>query len=84
MSGLGAVNDFGLGDMLGSQADWIALCRAAMADRGLTTREVDEAAKIGDGYMAKLMCGQVKTPTWRTVARVNEALGIRLYAKRIP
>jgi hypothetical protein len=70
--------------LIGSKAEWIALCRAAMTDRGLTTREVDCRANLGEGYMAKLMCGQVNAPTWRTVERVNEALGIKLYAKREP
>jgi hypothetical protein len=64
-----------------SLADWRTLCRAAMADRGLGMREVDELAGLGEGYMAKLMCGQVKAPTWPTVERVNGALRIKLYAE---
>jgi hypothetical protein len=52
-----------------------------MADRELTMRELDDLAGLGEGYMAKLMCGQVKAPTWSTIERVNGALGIRLYAE---
>jgi len=73
-----------------SLAGWIALCRAAMVERRLTTREVDSlvqerlmtSERWGDGYMAKLMCGQVKAPRWSTIERVSKVLGIRLYALR--
>jgi hypothetical protein len=70
-----AMTDLGL-----SLADWIGLCRSAMSERGLTMREVDELAGLGEGYVAKIMCGQVKASTWRTVERVSRALGIKLYA----
>ena len=63
--------------LLGSSADWIGLWRARMADRELTHREVDDLAGLGEGYVSKLMCGQ-RSPTPRTIARMNRALGIRL------
>ena len=63
--------------LLGSSADWIALWRARMAERDLTHRAVDDLAGLGEGYVSKLMCGQ-RSPTPRTIERMNRALGIRL------
>jgi hypothetical protein len=67
--------------LTGTMADWIALWRSAVAAQDLTYREVDDLAGLGEGYMAKLMCGLVKEATAATIARINRALGIRLYAK---
>jgi hypothetical protein len=66
-----------------SLADWRTLCREAMLERCLTMREVDFMADLGEGYMAKLMCGLVPNPTWQTISRVNYELGIRFYASRV-
>ena len=63
--------------LFGTQADWIAVWRAEMAAQGLTYREVDDLAGLGEGYMAKLMCGLVKEATAATIAKINRALGIR-------
>jgi transcriptional regulator with XRE-family HTH domain len=63
--------------LLGSQAEFVALWRAAMTAQGLTHREVDDRAGLGEGYVSKLMCGQ-RAPTPRTIERMNRALGIRL------
>jgi hypothetical protein len=68
--------------MTGTMADWIALWRPAMAAHGLRYWEVDERAGLGDGYMAKLMCGQVQAATWPTIVKINRVLGISLYAER--
>jgi hypothetical protein len=68
--------------LTGTMADWIALWRLAMAAQELRYWEVDERAGLGDGYMAKLMCGQVQSPTWPTIVKINRALGISLYAER--
>jgi hypothetical protein len=65
--------------LLGSSADWIALWRARMDERELTHREVDDLANLGEGYVSKLMCG-LRSPTPRTIERMNRALGIRLRA----
>jgi hypothetical protein len=67
--------------LTGSQADWLALWRAAMTAQGVTYREVDDRAGLGEGYMAKLMCGLVKEATSATISRINRALGIRLHAE---
>jgi predicted transcriptional regulator len=63
--------------LFGSQADWIALWRARLADLGWTHRELDDRAGLGEGYTSKLLCGLVK-PTAPTIERINRALGIRL------
>ena len=56
--------------LYGSQADWIALWREAMVAQGLTHREVDERAGLGEGYVSKLMCGLVN-PRAPTIAKIN-------------
>jgi hypothetical protein len=68
--------------LTGSQADWIMLWRSAMSARALTHREVDELAGLAEGYVSKLMCGQVREPTAATISKMNRALRIRLYAER--
>jgi hypothetical protein len=66
---------FAMSDVLtGTMADWIALWRARMDERGLTYEAMDDLADLGDRYMAKLMCGQVPNPTWRTMAKINRIL----------
>ena len=67
--------------MTGTMADWIALWRSAMVAQGLRYWEVDERAGLGDGYMAKIMCGQVQAATWPTIVKINRVLGISLYAQ---
>jgi hypothetical protein len=67
--------------LTGTMADWIALWRSAMSAQDLTYREVDDLAGLGEGYMAKLMCGLVKEATAATISKINRALRIRLHAK---
>jgi hypothetical protein len=66
----------------GTMAELREVWRLAMAAEALRYWEVDERAQLGDGYMAKLMCGQVQAPTWPTIVKINRVLGIRLYAER--
>jgi hypothetical protein len=61
--------------------DWIALWRRAIAEQGLRYWEVDERAELGDGYMAKLMCGQVQAATWPTIVKINRVLRISFHAE---
>jgi predicted transcriptional regulator len=68
--------------LTGARADWIALWRVRIAELGLRYWEVDERAGLGDGYTAKLMCGQVREPTAATIDRINRALDIRFHAAR--
>lgn len=67
--------------LTGSQADWIMVWRAAMSAQELTHREVDEMAGLAEGYVSKLMCGQVREPTAATISKMNRALRIRLHAE---
>lgn len=53
----------------------IAVWRAAMNVRGMTTRDVDQEAGLCDGYMAKILC-RMRVPTWPTVAKINGALRV--------
>jgi hypothetical protein len=70
--------------LTGSQADWISLWRARMAELGWKHLEVDFRAQCdarahgkswGDGYCSKLLCGD-REPTATTIARMNRVLGI--------
>jgi hypothetical protein len=70
--------------MFGSPSDWIAIWRAAIAERGWTHRDVDSAAqedalargeRWGDGYCGKLLCS-AREPTASTIARMNRVLGV--------
>ncbi len=69
-----------MSEMFGSSADWVALWRAALADRGWTHLELDHRAQLGEGYTGKILCGLVK-PTAPTIERINRALGISLHAE---
>jgi hypothetical protein len=62
--------------MTGTMAEWIALWREAMVAQDLTYREVDDLAGLGEGYMAKLMCGLVKEATAATISKINRALKV--------
>jgi transcriptional regulator with XRE-family HTH domain len=68
--------------LTGARADWIALWREAMAAQQLTHREVDDRAGFSEGYVSKLMCGQVREPTAATIAKMNRALGLRFHVER--
>jgi hypothetical protein len=77
------------GGLTGTQAELIALWRAKIAARGWTQAEVDRRAqedaaahgeRWGDGYCAKLLCGD-REPTATTTARMNRVLGIRLHVQ---
>jgi hypothetical protein len=63
--------------LIGSAAGWIAIWRAAIADRSWTHREVDFRARWGEGYCSKLLCGD-REPTAPTISRMNRALGLKL------
>jgi hypothetical protein len=63
--------------LTGTMADWIAIWRSAMAAQDLTCRVLDDLAGLGEGYMAKILCGQVKEATAATISKINRALGIR-------
>lgn len=63
--------------LIGSAADWIAIWRGAIAERGWTHREVDFRAGWGEGYCSKLLCGD-REPTATTISRMNRALGLRI------
>jgi hypothetical protein len=62
--------------LTGTTAEWIAEWRSEMAAQGRTTREMDDLADLGEGYMAKILCG-ARTPTAPTIAKINRALRIR-------
>jgi hypothetical protein len=68
--------------LIGSQAEWIALWRSAMATQRLTHREVDDLAGLAEGYVSKLLCGQVREPTAATISKMNRALRITLHAEQ--
>lgn len=59
-----------------TMADWRALWRRKLAEQDLRYWEVDERAGFSDGYMAKVMCGQVEAPTWPTILKINRVLKI--------
>ena len=63
--------------MIGTMAEWIAVWRSAMAAQDLTCRVLDDLAGLGEGYMAKILCGQVREATAATISKINRALGIR-------
>jgi hypothetical protein len=63
--------------LTGSMADWIALWRSEMTAQSVTCRELDDRAKLGEGYVAKLLCGQVPNTTAETISKINRALGIK-------
>jgi predicted transcriptional regulator len=67
--------------LTGSQPEWLALWRSAMSAQDLTHREVDDLAGLAEGYVSKLMCGQVREPTAATISKMNRALRIRLHAE---
>jgi hypothetical protein len=56
--------------------DWKALWRRKLDELELRYWQVDERAGFSDGYMAKVMCGQVKAPTWPTILKINRVLRI--------
>jgi predicted transcriptional regulator len=70
------------GGLTGARADWIALWREAMAAQELTHRALDDRAGFSEGYVSKLMCGQVREPTSATIDRINRALDIRFHVER--
>jgi hypothetical protein len=49
--------------------DWIAAASARIEERTLSYAEVEHAARIGEGYLAKLLSRR-KTPTLPTLQRV--------------
>ncbi len=55
-----------------------------MTTQQLTHREVDDLAGLAEGYVSKLMCGQVREPTAATISKMNRALRITLYAEQEP
>ena len=61
----------------------IAAWRAAMAASGKTTREVNHDAGLGEGYLAKILCG-LRSPTAPTVAKINRVLGIEVEFVLLP
>ncbi len=63
--------------LIRTSADWIAIWRARIDELELPHREVDCRAGWGEGYCSKLMCG-MKTPTTKTIERMNAALALRL------
>jgi hypothetical protein len=63
--------------LIGSAADWIAIWRTAIGNRGWTHREVDFRAGWGEGYCSKLLCGD-REPTATTISRMNRALGLNI------
>ena len=63
--------------LTGTMPELIAVWRAAMDARGKTTRDVDHDAGLGEGYVAKILCGS-RTPTAPTIAKINRALGVEV------
>jgi hypothetical protein len=67
--------------LTGTRDDWLSLWKATAANRGFSYRDVDDRAGLYDGYFSRLMCGDVKEPTAKTIDQINRALDIRLYVK---
>lgn len=63
--------------LTGTMPELIAVWRAAMEAREMTTRDVGVDADLGDGYFAKILCG-MRTPTAPTIAKINRALGVEV------
>lgn len=65
------------GGLTGTMPELIAVWRAAMDEWGKTTRDVDHDAGLGEGYMAKILCG-ARTPTAPTIAKIHRALHVEI------
>jgi hypothetical protein len=63
--------------LTGTMPELIAEWRAAMSAQGKTTRQVDDEAGLGEGYMAKILCG-TRTPTAPTIAKIHGALHVEI------
>jgi hypothetical protein len=61
--------------LIRSAADMVALFGARAKELGLSHREIDELAGLGDGHFSKLMCGDRK-PGGRTIERICSALDL--------
>jgi hypothetical protein len=59
--------------LIRSSADMVALFAARAKDLGLSHREIDEIAGLGDGHFSKIMCGDRK-PGALTIERIWGAL----------
>jgi DNA-binding phage protein len=69
--------------LTGTMPELIVVWRAAMCARGMTTRDVDHDAGLGEGYMAKILCG-AKVPTAPTIAKINRALRLAFRFDALP
>jgi transcriptional regulator with XRE-family HTH domain len=67
--------------LTGAREDWLALWKARAAALGLRYRDVDAAAGLTDGYLSRLMCGDIQEPTAKTIDQINRALNIRFDVK---
>ena len=61
--------------LIRSTADWIAVWRVRMAERGLTCLEADALAGLSEGHMSKILCG-LRKPSGETRDRLCAALGL--------
>jgi hypothetical protein len=61
------------GRLIRTSADMVALFAARAKELGLSHREVDELAGLGDGHFSKIMCGDRK-PGALTVEGICGAL----------
>ena len=68
--------------LTGTMAELIAEWRLAMVEQNLTTRAVDDRAKLGEGFFAKILCG-TRTPTAPTIAKINRALRVEIEFVRL-
>jgi transcriptional regulator with XRE-family HTH domain len=59
--------------LIRSSADMVALFAARAKDLGLSHREVDERAGLGDGHFSQVMCGD-RNPGALTIERICGAL----------
>ena len=71
-----------MSNLTGTMADWIAIWRSEMTAQDLTCRVLDDLAELGEGYMAKILCG-ARTPTAPTIAKINRALGLGIKFVRL-
>jgi hypothetical protein len=72
-----------MSNLIQSADDWRPLWRARIEQLSLTHREIDHLAGWGEGYCSTLMCG-MKAPTTKTIARMNDALALRLRPEADP